>query len=480
MKLPRLALLGLLLGAAAVPAAARAATTFRWANNGDVTAMDPDTLQETVQLSFLSNIYEPLVQRNRDLKLEPGLAVKWRQVSPTVWRFHLRPGVKWQDGTPFTAADVVFSVHRMEAKTSHMRDVLGMVAGRPRGRPADGGVHHQAPRPDLPAGADQSAHHEQGVVREARRDGAGGAGRRPELRHPARDGHRAVQARVPPAGQQDDRRPQQAVVGQAQPQGAGSGRVRRDQERLHPGRRAALGRGGHDLHRAAAGHGRASPMRPGVEVLEHPEVAHDLLRLRRVASGAADQQRQGQEPAPGRAGAPRLRAGDRRGPDRQAGHAGPGASDLADVGPGGERLRPQAGCAAEDRRRGGEEADGRGGLSARLHHRHGLPERPLRDGRADLHRRRRHAGADRGEGESRRADQGQVLRQDPGAEIRHRLLHAGLDARDLRRRERALLPARHPQRRARRDQRRRLFQSQARRADREDRRPRRTRPSAMR
>ena len=128
MKLPRLALLGLLLGAAAVPAAARAATTFRWANSGDVTAMDPDTLQETVQLSFLSNIYEPLVQRNRDLKLEPGLAVKWRQVSPTVWRFHLRPGVKWQDGTPFTAADVVFSVHRMEAKTSHMRDVLGMVA----------------------------------------------------------------------------------------------------------------------------------------------------------------------------------------------------------------------------------------------------------------------------------------------------------------------------------------------------------------
>jgi peptide/nickel transport system substrate-binding protein len=128
MKLPRLALLGLLLGAAAVPAAARAATTtFRWANNGDATAMDPDTLQETVQLSFLANIYEPLVQRNRDLKLEPGLAIKWRQVSPTVWRFDLRPGVKFQNGTPFTAADVVFSVHRMQAKTSAMRAVLGMV-----------------------------------------------------------------------------------------------------------------------------------------------------------------------------------------------------------------------------------------------------------------------------------------------------------------------------------------------------------------
>ena len=126
MKLPRLALLGLLLGAAAIPAVSRAAT-FRWANNGDVTSMDPDTLQETVQLSFLANIYEPLVQRDENLKLIPGLAVKWRQVSPTVWRFHLRPGVKWQDGTPFTADDVVFSFHRIEAKTSQMRNVLSMV-----------------------------------------------------------------------------------------------------------------------------------------------------------------------------------------------------------------------------------------------------------------------------------------------------------------------------------------------------------------
>ena len=126
MKLARLALAGFLAGSLALPVAAQAAT-FRWANNGDVTTMDPDMLQETVQLSFLANIYEPLIQRDRDLKLIPGLAVKWRQVSPTVWRFDLRPGVKWQDGTPFTAADVVFSVHRLLAKTSAMRSVLGMV-----------------------------------------------------------------------------------------------------------------------------------------------------------------------------------------------------------------------------------------------------------------------------------------------------------------------------------------------------------------
>jgi len=103
------------------------ATTFRWANDGDVNAMDPYTRQETVQLSFLGNIYEPLLRRGRDLGLEPALAVKWEQTSPTVWRFHLRPGVKWQDGSPFTADDVVFSLGRILSKTSSMRAPLAPV-----------------------------------------------------------------------------------------------------------------------------------------------------------------------------------------------------------------------------------------------------------------------------------------------------------------------------------------------------------------
>ena len=88
-----------------------AATSFRWANDGDVATMDPDMLQETVQLSFLSNIYEPLVRRDKDLKLEPALATSWEQTGPTVWRFHLRPNVKLQDGSPFTADDVLFSLN---------------------------------------------------------------------------------------------------------------------------------------------------------------------------------------------------------------------------------------------------------------------------------------------------------------------------------------------------------------------------------
>ena len=126
MKMLRLPLPALIL-AAAFAVQPAAAASFRWANDGDVATMDPDMLQETVQLSFLANIYEPLVRHDRDLKLEPSLATSWEQTSPTVWRFHLRSGVKWHDGSPFTADDVLFSLHRIQSATSAMRAPMSMV-----------------------------------------------------------------------------------------------------------------------------------------------------------------------------------------------------------------------------------------------------------------------------------------------------------------------------------------------------------------
>ncbi len=63
------------------------AATLRVANQGDATSMDPHSLNESLQLSFTGNIYEPLVGRDRSLKLTPALATKWTATSPTVWRF---------------------------------------------------------------------------------------------------------------------------------------------------------------------------------------------------------------------------------------------------------------------------------------------------------------------------------------------------------------------------------------------------------
>ena len=96
------------------------AKTFRWANSGDVSSMDPYARQETFLLTFTANIYEGLTRRDKDLKLEPALAAKWGQTDPTHWYFDLRPNVKFSDGTPFTADDVVFSINRANGPGSNM------------------------------------------------------------------------------------------------------------------------------------------------------------------------------------------------------------------------------------------------------------------------------------------------------------------------------------------------------------------------
>jgi len=97
------------------------AVTLRVANQGDAQSMDPHSLNESLQLTFTNNIYEPLVARDKQLALAPGLATKWTQTKPTVWRFELRHGVNFQDGTPFTADDVVFSINRAAGPGSDMQ-----------------------------------------------------------------------------------------------------------------------------------------------------------------------------------------------------------------------------------------------------------------------------------------------------------------------------------------------------------------------
>ncbi|MCW8087231.1 ABC transporter substrate-binding protein [Sabulicella glaciei] len=119
--LASVAMLGL---ASAQPASAN---VFRWANDGDVNSMDPYTRQETFLLTFNANIYEPLIRRDRNLGLEPALALRWEQVEPTVWRFHLRQGVRFSDGTPFTADDVVFSVARARGPGSNVASFFASV-----------------------------------------------------------------------------------------------------------------------------------------------------------------------------------------------------------------------------------------------------------------------------------------------------------------------------------------------------------------
>jgi peptide/nickel transport system substrate-binding protein len=111
----------LLCFAATVIASTASAVILRVANQGDALSMDPHSLNESLQLSFTANVYEGLVLRNKSLGLDPGLATSWKQTLPNVWRFEIRKGVKFHDGSPLTAADVVFSFQRAAGDGSDMK-----------------------------------------------------------------------------------------------------------------------------------------------------------------------------------------------------------------------------------------------------------------------------------------------------------------------------------------------------------------------
>src|SRR5882757_5980202 len=123
MKRLRVVMLSLLLAAASQADA----KTFRYAYRIDPASLDPHALAETFTLSWLGQIYEPLVGRGKNLELVPALATKWEQPNPTTWRFHLRPNVKFHNGEAFSADDVIFSVKRMKADGSDMAYTVAAV-----------------------------------------------------------------------------------------------------------------------------------------------------------------------------------------------------------------------------------------------------------------------------------------------------------------------------------------------------------------
>jgi peptide/nickel transport system substrate-binding protein len=103
------------------------AKTLRYSSQGDIVTIDPHAQNEGFTNAFLDNIYEPLVTRGKDLKVEPCLALSWQSVNATTTRFKLRPNVRFHDGTPFTADDVVFTVQRALSDTSNFKPYLAGV-----------------------------------------------------------------------------------------------------------------------------------------------------------------------------------------------------------------------------------------------------------------------------------------------------------------------------------------------------------------
>ena len=96
------------------------AKTFKWTSASDIPTLDIHSQNNALGNGVHAAVYESLVYYNSNtFKVDPALALRWQNISPTQIRFTLRSGVKFSDGSPLTADDVVFSIMRAKARTSN-------------------------------------------------------------------------------------------------------------------------------------------------------------------------------------------------------------------------------------------------------------------------------------------------------------------------------------------------------------------------
>ncbi len=107
----------LALTSAVLPTAALASTetsaTLDMAVGAIPTSLDPQYHTLTPNNALAQHFFDPLVGRDAQGRLEPGLAESWRLVDDSVWEFRLRRGVTFHNGAPFTARDVIYTLERI-------------------------------------------------------------------------------------------------------------------------------------------------------------------------------------------------------------------------------------------------------------------------------------------------------------------------------------------------------------------------------
>ncbi|MBE9606054.1 ABC transporter substrate-binding protein [Acetobacteraceae bacterium H6797] len=103
-----------LLGAAllATPIVAKA-QTLSMAVSAPPASIDPHYYTLTPSIMLSHHIFEPLIKRDENARLVPGLAESWKAVDETTWEFKLRPGVTFHNGEKLTAEDVAYSLKRV-------------------------------------------------------------------------------------------------------------------------------------------------------------------------------------------------------------------------------------------------------------------------------------------------------------------------------------------------------------------------------
>jgi len=81
-------------------------------------SFDPHLQNEVLTSAILANLYDGLTEFDQESRIRPALAAEWRNPDDRTWVFRLRPGVRFHDGRPLTAEDVIFSLERARTHSS--------------------------------------------------------------------------------------------------------------------------------------------------------------------------------------------------------------------------------------------------------------------------------------------------------------------------------------------------------------------------
>lgn len=76
-------------------------------------SIDPHFTATGTHAEALKHVFDTLTWSGDKLQIEPRLATSWKPLDASTWEFKLRPGVKFHDGSDFTAEDVKFSIERI-------------------------------------------------------------------------------------------------------------------------------------------------------------------------------------------------------------------------------------------------------------------------------------------------------------------------------------------------------------------------------
>jgi peptide/nickel transport system substrate-binding protein len=136
----------------AVPAVAQE-RELRVGLSGAISSVDPHFAVLSSNMALSQHFFGALVRQDAQFRPQPGLALSWAVLEPTVWEFRLRPNVVFSDGTPLDAEDVVASIERapnVPNSPSSFATYTNSIARAEATGPLTVRVHTHRPDPLLP------------------------------------------------------------------------------------------------------------------------------------------------------------------------------------------------------------------------------------------------------------------------------------------------------------------------------------------